>query len=292
MEKRNYFIFIEEFDENVIKLKRFELLDEVKEMDVELKGKTALVFAASQGLGKAIAARLAEEGANVMIASRSEEKLAQVAEEISYLGSGQVLHKTADVTKTEDIQDVIQYTVDTFGTIDILINNTGGPKAGNFLSLTDDDWKQAFELNLLSYIRIIREVVPFMKKSGGRIVNIASSSIKEPIAGLILSNTFRTGIVGLTKTLASELAEDGILINTVAPGRIATDRVKELDTIRAEKMGVDVLEVEEEMSNQIPLKRYGQPEEFAKAVAFFVSGANSYMTGQSFLIDGGMVKSI
>lgn len=292
MEKRNYFIFIEEFDENVIKLKRFELLDEVKEMDVELKGKTALVFAASQGLGKAIAARLAEEGANVMIASRSEEKLAQVAEEISYLGSGQVLHKMADVTKTEDIQDVIQYTVDTFGTIDILINNTGGPKAGNFLSLTDDDWKHAFELNLLSYIRIIREVVPVMKKSGGRIVNIASSSIKEPIAGLILSNTFRTGIVGLTKTLASELAEDGILINTVAPGRIATDRVKELDTIRAEKLGVDVSEIEEEMRNQIPLKRYGQPEEFAKAVAFLVSGANSYMTGQSFLIDGGMVKSI
>ena len=292
MEKRNYFIFIEEFDENVIKLKRFELLDEVKEMDVELKGKTALVFAASQGLGKAIAARLAEEGANVMIASRSEEKLAQVAEEISYLGSGQVLHKTADVTKTQDIQDVIQYTVDTFGTIDILINNTGGPKAGNFLSLTDDDWKHAFELNLLSYIRIIREVVPVMKKSGGRIVNIASSSIKEPIAGLILSNTFRTGIVGLTKTLASELAEDGILINTVAPGRIATDRVKELDTIRAEKLGVDVSEIEEEMRNQIPLKRYGQPEEFAKAVAFLVSGANSYMTGQSFLIDGGMVKSI
>ncbi len=292
MEKRNYFIFIEEFDENVIKLKRFELLDEVKEMDVELKGKTALVFAASQGLGKAIAARLAEEGANVMIASRSEEKLIQVAEEISYLGSGQVLHKTADVTKTQDIQDVIQYTVDTFGTIDILINNTGGPKAGNFLSLTDDDWKHAFELNLLSYIRIIREVVPVMKKSGGRIVNIASSSIKEPIAGLILSNTFRTGIVGLTKTLASELAEDGILINTVAPGRIATDRVKELDTIRAEKLGVDVSEIEEEMRNEIPLKRYGQPEEFAKAVSFFVSGANSYMTGQSFLIDGGMVKSI
>jgi len=292
MKKRNYFIFIEEFDENVIKLKRFELLDEVKEMDVELKGKTALVFAASQGLGKAIAARLAEEGANVMIASRSEEKLIQVAEEISYLGSGQVLHKTADVTKTQDIQDVIQYTVDTFGTIDILINNTGGPKAGNFLSLTDDDWKRAFELNLLSYIRIIREVVPVMKKSGGRIVNIASSSIKEPIAGLILSNTFRTGIVGLTKTLASELAEDGILINTVAPGRIATDRVKELDTIRAGKLGVDVSEIEEEMKNQIPLKRYGQPEEFAKAVAFLVSGANSYMTGQSFLIDGGMVKSI
>lgn len=292
MKKRNYFIFIEEFDENVIKLKRFELLDEVKEMDVELKGKTALVFAASQGLGKAIAARLAEEGANVMIASRSEEKLIQVAEEISYLGSGQVLHKTADVTKTQDIQDVIQYTVDKFGTIDILINNTGGPKAGNFLSLTDDDWKHAFELNLLSYIRIIREVVPVMKKSGGRIVNIASSSIKEPIPGLILSNTFRTGIVGLTKTLASELAEEGILINTVAPGRIATDRVKELDTIRAEKLGVDVSEIEEEMRNQIPLKRYGQPEEFAKAVALFVSGANSYITGQSFLIDGGMVKSI
>jgi 3-oxoacyl-[acyl-carrier protein] reductase len=186
----------------------------------------------------------------------------------------------------------VQHTIDSFGQLDILINNAGGPPAGTFEQITDEQWQQSFELNLLSYVRMIREALPHLKKNGGKIVNIASSSIKEPIPGLLLSNTFRTGIVGMTKTLAIELAKDRILINTVAPGRIATDRVAFLDEVNAEKQGITKSEMEEKMKNTIPLGRYGEPEEFAKVVTFLVSDANSYMTGSSFLVDGGMVKSI
>ncbi|MBM7704692.1 SDR family oxidoreductase [Metabacillus iocasae] len=261
-------------------------------MDLQLKGKNALVLASSQGLGKAIAKQLVQEGANVMIASRSEEKLAKVADEMSAESDSKVLYHVVDVTSKESIENLVQATVDSFGTIDILVNNAGGPKAGGFLTLSDEDWQQAFELNLLSYIRTIREVLPHMKKEGGKIVNIASSSIKEPIPGLLLSNTFRTGIVGLTKTLAQELAEYNVLINTVAPGRIATDRTAKLDQLNAEKQGIAKEEIEKQVKTKIPLGRYGEPEEFAKVVTFLLSSGNTYMTGQSFLIDGGMVKSI
>lgn len=139
---------------------------------------------------------------------------------------------------------------------------------------------------------MIREALPYLKQQGGKILNIASSSIKEPIPGLILSNTFRTGIIGLSKTLASELAPFGIIINTIAPGRIATDRVKHLDQVNADKLGVDIETVEAQMKTAIPLKRYGTPEEFANVATFLLSDANSYMTGSAFLVDGGMVKSI
>lgn len=147
-------------------------------------------------------------------------------------------------------------------------------------------------MNLLSYIRLIREALPALKTNGGKIINIASSSIKEPIPGLILSNTFRTAIVGLSKTLAQELAPYNILINTVAPGRIATDRVRHLDQVNAEKLGLTREEVEAKIKESIPLKRYGTPQEFANFVVFLASDANTYVTGSSFLVDGGMVKSI
>jgi 3-oxoacyl-[acyl-carrier protein] reductase len=261
-------------------------------MDLQLKGKNAIVFASSQGLGKAIAQQLVSEGANVMIASRSEEKLRAVAEELSALKRGKVVYTLADVTQKESIQMVVKRTIEYFGTVDILINNAGGPRAGVFELLKDEDWQDAFELNLLSYVRTIREVLPFMKERGGKIINIASSSIKEPISSLILSNTFRTGVVGLTKTLSQELGPYNILINTVAPGRIATDRTAHLDYIHAQKAGITREEVQERATAKIPLGRYGEPEEFAKVVAFLVSDANTYMTGSSFLVDGGMVKSI
>ena len=207
-------------------------------------------------------------------------------------GKGQVAYLQADITKPNYIKALIRGAVERFGGIDILLNNAGGPPAGSFETLTDEDWQNSFELNLLSYIRVIREALPFLKENGGKIINIASSSIKEPIPGLILSNTFRTGIVGLTKTLAQELAPYHILINTVAPGRIATDRVKHLDDVNAKQQSVTREEVEEKAKKSIPLKRYGTPEEFAKTVVFLSSEANSYMTGSSFLVDGGMVKSI
>lgn len=261
-------------------------------MELQLSGKTAVIAASSQGLGKAIAEGLLREGANVVVSGREEEKLKDVVAELQQIGSGKVVFRRTDITNPEDIKQLIQTAVDQFGGVDILVNNAGGPPAGSFETITDEQWQTAFELNLLSYIRLIRESLPFLKEHGGKIINIASSSIKEPIPGLLLSNTFRTGIVGLTKTLAQELAQYGILINTVAPGRIATDRVIHLDEVNAEKMQISREEVEERVKGTIPLGRYGKPEEFAKVVVFLASDANSYMTGSSFLVDGGMVKSI
>jgi 3-oxoacyl-[acyl-carrier protein] reductase len=261
-------------------------------LDLNLGGKTALVIASSQGLGFAIARALVKEGANVMISGRDEEKLKNKAAELEKIGLGKVAFQKTDVTKSEDIKRLVSITMDTFGSLQLLVNNAGGPPAGTFEELTDVEWQNAFELNLLSYVRIIRESLPHLKKQGGKILNIASSSIKEPIPGLILSNTFRTGIVGLSKTLAQELAGYNILINTIAPGRIATDRVRHLDQIRADKQGVDLNTVELSMKETIPLKRYGTPEEFANVAAFLLSDANTYMTGSSFLVDGGMIKAI
>lgn len=261
-------------------------------MELNLAGKTAIIAASSQGLGFAIAEQLVKEGANVMITGRNEEKLRLKASELETIGNGKVAYQKTDITKAEEIKQLVAITVEKFGGIHMLVNNAGGPPAGSFETLTDDDWQSSFELNLLSYIRMIREALPYLKKQGGKIVNIASSSIKEPIPGLILSNTFRTGIVGLSKTLAAELAPYNILINTIAPGRIATDRVKHLDQINADMQGVSIETIEAQKREDIPLKRYGKPQEFANVAVFLLSDANTYMTGSSFLVDGGMVKAI
>ncbi|WP_226666085.1 SDR family oxidoreductase [Metabacillus litoralis] len=262
-------------------------------MELGLSGKNALIIASSQGLGKAIAKKLAEQGVNVMISSREENKLEVVKNEILEQSKGKIKYKACDIKNNKDIQELVATTIHEFGSIDLLVNNAGGPPAGTFEDMTDEDWQHSFELNLLSYIRMIREVLPHMKNNGsGKIVNIASSSVKEPIPGLILSNTFRTGIVGLTKTLATELASYQILINTVAPGRISTDRVAFLDETAAKKHGLTIEEMQRKVKSTIPLGRYGEPEEFANYVSFLLSDLNTYMTGQTFLIDGGMVKSI
>jgi 3-oxoacyl-[acyl-carrier protein] reductase len=261
-------------------------------MDLNLRGKTALVVASSQGLGFAIAQRLVNEGANVMISGRDEEKLKKKAKELEAINNGKVAYQKTDITNVEDIKRLVSVTAETFNGIDILVNNAGGPPAGSFEDLMDEDWQSAFELNLLSYVRMTSAALPYLKQQGGKILNIASSSIKEPIPGLILSNTFRTGIIGLSKTLASELAPYNILINTLAPGRIATDRVKHLDQVNADRLGVDREIIEMQVKAGIPLKRYGTAEEFANVAAFLLSDANSYMTGSSFLVDGGMIKAI
>lgn len=261
-------------------------------MDLNLAGKTALIAASSQGLGFAIAKQLVQEGTNVMISGRDEQKLVEKAKELQAIGKGKISYQKTDITNPEEIKALIAKTIEVFGGIHILVNNAGGPPAGSFEDLKDEDWIKAFELNLLSFVRLIREALPYLKQNGGKILNIASSSIKEPIPGLILSNTYRTGIVGLSKTLASELAPYNILINTMAPGRIATDRVKHLDQVNADKQGVNREEIEQQVMAGIPLKRYGTPEEFANVATFLLSDANTYMTGSAFLVDGGMVKAI
>lgn len=263
-------------------------------MDLELNGKVVAVMASSKGLGKATALEFAKEGATVFISSRSEEKLQHTADEIKKESQNdQVFYKTCDMTSEQDIADFFAFVKAEAGRIDVLVNNTGGPKAGGFDGVTDEDWYTAFDQNLLSYIRASRAVLPYMKEQQfGRIINISSSSVKEVLDGLILSNTFRAGMVGFAKTLAREVAGDNIMVNTVGPGKIATDRVAELNQIAADKQNLTVKQVLENTEKQIPRGRMGHPEEFAKIVVFLASSANSYMTGQSLVIDGGLLKAL
>ncbi|EZH65773.1 3-oxoacyl-ACP reductase [Bacillaceae bacterium JMAK1] len=263
-------------------------------MDLNLTNKTVIVMAASQGLGKATALEFAKEGANVVISSRNEDELQNAVEQIQEAApSASVMYKVCDIMKGDDIKNLVQSAADQYGTVDVLINNAGGPPAGGFDKFSDEEWQNAFELNLLSFVRAIREVLPHMRhQGGGHILNFASSSIKQTLDNLLLSNTFRAGIVGLAKSLSQELAEDNILINTLGPGRIATGRVESLDKIKADKVGLSYDQVKENSEKSIPMGRYGQPEEFAKQAVFLCSGANTYVTGQSLLVDGGLVKAL
>lgn len=263
-------------------------------MDLKLKDKSVIITASSQGIGKAIAKEFAKEKADVVISSRHEEKLKKTVAEIQeQTGNKNVNYVVCDITRIEDIKYLVEKTVRWYGSVHVLVNNAGGPPAGAFDSFDDDAWQRSFELNLLSFIRTIREVLPYMKKQqSGHILNIASSSIKEVLENLILSNTFRTGIVGLSKSLSVELAKYNILINTVGPGKIATERVAILDRIRAEKAGITYEEQVKKTEIAIPIGRYGKPEELAKIVAFLCSDINTYITGQSLVIDGGLVKAL
>lgn len=262
-------------------------------MELGLNKKSVIVLASSKGLGKAIALEFAKEGANVMITSRNEEMLKETAEEISKETGAKVNYCVCDITNNEQIKELVQKTVDLYGNVDVLVNNSGGPIGGNFDDLTDEQWIDAFQLTLLSYIRTIREVLPHMRKQRkGHIVNVASTSFKQPINGLLLSNTFRTGIVGLAKSLSQEFAPDNILINTVGPGKFSTDRVLEIDSLHAERAGLDHAEFTKISEKNIPIGRYGEPSEFAKSVVFLASEANTYITGQAILVDGGSTKAI
>ena len=262
-------------------------------MDLGLEDKVALVTAASKGLGRAVATELAREGAHVVISSRDEEALSKTAAEIRLETGAEVDYRAADLRSAEDIRALISHAAERFGGVDVLVNNTGGPPAGTFEDLDDEAWQGAFEQILLSLIRCVRGVLPLMReRGGGRIVNVASSSVKQPIENLTLSNTFRAGLAGLAKTLSLELAPDGILVNTLGPGRISTARSQSMDASQAESRGVPVEEVRGEFEARIPLGRYGTPEEFARVAAFLASPANSYVTGQAILVDGGMVRAL
>lgn len=260
-------------------------------MNLDLADKPVIVCASSAGLGKATALEFAREGARVMLSGRREVELKRTLTEIKSETGNEPRYTVADLTKPADIARLVDATVAAFGGVYTLVNNSGGPPAGTFDQFDDAAWQNAFELNLLSYVRTIRAALPHLRKSRGRIVNFASSSVKSPIENLILSNTFRTGILGLSKTLASELGSDGILVNVLGPGRIHTDRIEQLDTIRATKAGVPIEQVRADTIKSIPVGRYGTPDEFARVAAFLGSPANTYVTGQALLVDGGMVKA-
>ena len=225
-------------------------------VDLGLNGKAALVTAASSGLGRAIAAELAREGARVVISSRDAEALARTAKEIEDETGSTVEHRACDLAVGAQIDALILHATDRLGGIDVLVNNTGGPPTGNFGDIDDEAWDRAFRQIIMSLVRCVRGALPSMReRGGGRIVNVASSSIKQPIDNLLLSNTFRAGLAGLAKSLSIELAPDGILVNTLGPGRILTGRTESVDAGQAESQGISVEEVREQFASRIPLGR-------------------------------------
>jgi 3-oxoacyl-[acyl-carrier protein] reductase len=262
-------------------------------MDLGLKGKVALVAGASQGMGRATALGFAREGARVGICARGEGPLNEAAEMIRKATGGEVLAMVADMTKGEEIQRFVNNSAEHFSRLDVIVNNAGGPPPGEFMKFTDADWERAFQLSFMSTMRMTREAVPHMRRvGGGRVINITSYSVKEPIAGLVLSNAIRSGVIGLAKTLSRELAKDNILINNVCPGRIDTERAQKLNEARAERLGRAVEEVNKEMAAEVPLGRYGTPEETANVIVFLGSDRASYVTGTTIQIDGGLVRGI
>lgn len=258
-------------------------------MDLGLKGKAAIVTAASKGMGNACALALAAEGARVAMCARTERDLRAAAEEVRTKTGTEVLAVAADVTKADDVKVLVGRAVEAFGTVDVLVANAGGPPRGTFDDVGDDQWYAAFEISLLSVVRLVREVLPYMRqRHWGRIITIQSSSVKQPIPGLILSNSVRPGTAGLMKTLAAELGRDNILINTVCPGRIMTERF----LAGARHAGLTVDEFAARQSGDIPLGRIGTPEEFASVVVFLASEKASYVTGVSLQVDGGLVRGL
>ena len=262
-------------------------------MDLGLKDRVALVTASSQGMGRAIAKGMAREGARVVMCARREDILRQAAEEIRRATGAEVKPFRADVTSLEDIRNLVEFTVRQFGRLDILVCNSGGPPAKNFEEITDEEWNTYLNLNLLSFIRLARQAIPHMKKQRwGRILNLTSVSVKQPIKELILSNVARLGVVGLTKSLANELAPFNILVNNVCPGYVQTDRVTELAEVRARQQNKSVEEVLKSYAAEIPLGRMGTPEEIANVFVFLASERASYITGVSLHVDGGFVRGV
>jgi 3-oxoacyl-[acyl-carrier protein] reductase len=261
-------------------------------MDLGLSGKRVLVAAASKGLGRAIAAEFVKEGARVAICSRERARIEQVAKEI-----GAATGIAADVSTEDGCRTFVDAAVKALGGIDVLIVNAGGPKPGKFAELDDAAWQKAFELTLLSAVRLTRLAIPELKKSKGAIVFSTSTSVRQPgspaYGTLMLSNGLRAAVHGLLKTLSTELAPDGIRVNAIQPGRISTERIAELDADTAKREGIPIEKVQERFEKGvIPLGRYGRPEEFAAAAVFLASPRASYITGVSLQVDGGMLTSM
>jgi 3-oxoacyl-[acyl-carrier protein] reductase len=262
-------------------------------MDLGIRGKTALVVAASKGMGKASALGLGAEGARVVMCARGEAALKDAAAEVKQKTGAEVLALPADASRAADISRVVAEANRAFGGVDILVANVGGPPPGPFEAMTDEQWKAAFEQVHLSTVRFIREVLPHMKRSRwGRILAIQSSSVKQPVDGLVLSNGIRPGIAGLFKTLAGDMAKDNITVNLVLPGRILTDRFLEHQTDRAKRNGVSLEQQMEISSADIPMGRIGTPDEFAAMVVFLASARASYITGVAVQVDGGLIRSV
>lgn len=262
-------------------------------MDLRLKNKVALVAGGSMGLGLAVAKMLAAEGARIAIGALDDSNLTAAEKEIRSETGGEVVVIPTDLTDSGQAKGFVTRACAHFGTVDILVNNAGGPPSLPFLDIDDDQWDFGFRLNLMSTIAMSREAIPIMKeKRWGRIINMTSISVKQPIDGLILSNTIRAGVIGLAKTLSTELAPYNITVNSVCPGYTMTDRVRNLAKIAAEKMQTTPEEVIRKWEKEIPMGRLGTPEEFAGLVTFLASERASYITGAAIQIDGGWYRGI
>lgn len=262
-------------------------------MDLGIEGKVALVAAASKGFGRAIAAGLSAEGARVAICARGAEALHEAAAEIHARTGGEVLPVVADVTTAAGCHDFVEAARQRWGTVEILVANSGGPAPGTFDQLDDAAWEAAVQSTLMNVVRLVRLAVPHMRAAGwGRIVNVQSISVRQPIDTLLLSNSIRPATLGLLKTLATQLAPNGILLNSVLPGSHATDRLNELAAVRAQTSGRSAVEELREMAASIPLGRLGRPEELADVVVFLCSERASFVTGTSLLVDGGACRAV
>ncbi|KEA62092.1 3-oxoacyl-[acyl-carrier protein] reductase [Marinobacterium lacunae] len=262
-------------------------------MDLNLKGQVVMIAAASKGMGYATALECAREGAIVSMASRDKQAIESAAETIRQQTGATVKAYTFDAGDAQSIKQWAEDTLRDLGPVKGLLVNAGGPPTGQFDSFDDDDWQSAFELTLMSSVRMIRAVLPSMRASGGgSILAITSSSVKEPIDILILSNVMRSGVTSLIKSLSQQLGPDNIRLNTLIPGKIDTDRLRGTNQAQASKRGVSVEEHNAQMAAQLPMRRFGDADEVGKACAFLLSDAASYITGVSLAVDGGLIKTV
>jgi len=261
-------------------------------MDLELRDKVALVGGASRGLGRAVAAALAAEGARVALCARGEEALAATAAALPAAPES-VLHRAADLTRPEQLDRWIDAALERWGRVDILVNNAGGPPPGTFAELTPRQWQEAVDLLLLPPTRAIARVLPGMKeRRWGRILNLTSIAVKQPVPGLMLSNAIRAALTGLAKTLADEVGPRGITVNNLAPGYFATARLEGLIADEAARRGVEPAAVRAEFTARVPLGRLGEPAELAALAAFLCSPRAGYITGATFQVDGGLYRGL
>jgi 3-oxoacyl-[acyl-carrier protein] reductase len=262
-------------------------------MDTGLKDKTVLITASSMGIGKAVAELFVEEGCKIAISSRSKENLLSTAAELKEKYNVEPFWSVCDLNKQKDIENTFSAVTSHFGNIDILVNNCGGPVPGLFQQLEEEDWNNAYEQVLLSAVRFSKLVLPGMMASNwGRIINLTSISVKQPVDNLILSNSLRAGVTGFTKSLSNEIAKFNITVNNVAPGMTLTRRLYELAVVEAKEKGKSHEEILVEMAKRIPLNRLGRPEEIASVVVFLASKQASYVTGVTIQVDGGYIKSV
>jgi 3-oxoacyl-[acyl-carrier protein] reductase len=262
-------------------------------METGLKNRVAIVAASSQGIGRATAEAFAAEGCRVAMCARDAEKLQAAAAQIRKQYNAEVFAEPVDVTDADAVHRFVETVVAKFGSADICVTNAGGPPAKGFLAATLEDWRKAVDLNFLSTVYFAREVIPHMqRRHWGRIITITSITTKQPVADLVLSNAVRAAVVGLVKSLSNEFGKDGILVNNVAPGYTATDRLKELAKARSAAQGKPEKEIAEGWAADTPLKRLGEPREVADTIVWLASERASYITGQTVLVDGGLYKGL